>query len=441
MTLVDLDTPLDLPCGQRIANRLCKAALTEGLADPYNRATERHDHLYRLWSQGGAGLIITGNVQVDRTHLERPGNVVIDENGGIARLRAYAAAGTSAGNHLWMQINHPGRQTPEALNPNPLAPSAVQLEVPGGGFGMPRAATEAEIRDIIRRFAHVAAVARDSGFTGVQVHAAHGYLISQFLSPIANRRSDPWGGSLENRARFLLEVVGAVRSAVGADFPVAVKLNSADFQAGGFTTAEARQVVKWLGEAGIDLLELSGGTYEQLVMIGAGTAPASEAPIRESTRRREAYFLDSAALLRPVATMPFMVTGGFRTAEGMRAALSAGSTDLIGLGRPMCVEPDLPGRLLSGQAVRGPAWEHLLRLEPTALDPLTDPDLARQIETWGKQGWFCLQLLRLGAGLAPDLDMSVFEAFNAYMENEAGTAARLVAPRPPDIPPVAALER
>ena len=425
MSPPDLDTPLTLPCGAVLKNRLCKAALTEGLADPHNRATERHVRIYRQWSEGGAGLIITGNVQVDRTHLERPGNVAIDGNDGLDMLRRYAAAGTSAGNHLWMQINHPGRQTPEAVNPNPLAPSAVQLDVPGGGFGPPRAATGAEIEDLIARFARVAATARDTGFTGVQIHAAHGYLISQFLSPIANRREDEWGGSLENRARFLLETIRSVRAAVGADFPVGVKLNSADFQQGGFTNDEARQVAHWLSEAGVDLLELSGGTYEQLVMIGAGQGGEAEAPVRESTRAREAYFLEAAALLRPAATMPFMVTGGFRTASGMRQALAAGATDVIGLGRPMCVEPDLPARLLSGQAEAGPAWEHRLHIAPDALDPTTDPALARQIETWGKQGWFCLQLLRLGDGLKPDLDLSVFDAFNAYMASEAAATAAL----------------
>jgi len=422
---IDLGAPLALPCGATISNRLCKAALTEGLADARNNATERHERIYRRWSEGGAGLIITGNVQVDRRHLERPGNVAIDGNGGIEALRRYARAGTVAGNHLWMQINHPGRQTPEIVNPHPLAPSAIQLDVPGGGFGQPKEATGDEILDIIARFANVATIARETGFTGVQVHAAHGYLASQFLSPIANRRTDEWGGSIENRARFLLETVRAVRLAVGDDFPVAVKLNSADFQKGGFTDDEARQVTGWLGELGIDLLELSGGTYEQLVMIGAGGGEAAEAPVKASTKAREAYFLQTAATLRPAATMPFMVTGGFRTAQGMRDALNSGATDMIGLGRPMCVEPDLPGRLLSGKSDRAPTWEHRLHMAPDALDPATEPALAQQIETWGKQGWFCLQLVHLGNGQDPDLDLSVFQAFEDYMRYEAEGAQRL----------------
>jgi 2,4-dienoyl-CoA reductase-like NADH-dependent reductase (Old Yellow Enzyme family) len=420
---VAIGTPIDLPCGARLANRLCKAALTEGLADTMNRATDQLSRLYGRWSQGGAGLIITGNVQVDRTHLERPGNVAIDNNGGLDELKAYSKRGTQGGNHLWMQINHPGRQCPESLNPHPLAPSAVKLDMLGGGFGEPRAATQEEITDLIRRFVHVATVARATGFTGVQIHAAHGYLISQFLSPIANRRTDEWGGSLENRARFLLNVVREVRKAVGPEFPISVKLNSADFQVGGFSNEDAQQVVKWLGLEKIDLLELSGGTYEQLVMIGSGS-DAAEA-MKESTRRREAYFLKYASFIRPVATMPLMVTGGFRSRAGMDEALADGSVDLIGLGRPMCVDPELPGKLLRGEVEQGPTWEHRLSLPAGALGADTAPAVHRQVETWGKQGWFCLQLIRLGNGLAPDLNMSVLDAFIGYVSNEAQAAASL----------------
>lgn len=419
---------LDLPCGARLANRLCKVALTEGLADPMNRANERLERLYRAWSLGGAGLIITGNVQVDRSHLERPGNVAIDDNGGLEQLRAYAKAGRTGGNHLWMQINHPGRQTPRAMNENPLAPSAVALDLPSEAFGPPRAATEGEIADLIGRFARVARVAQDTGFTGVQIHAAHGYLISQFLSPIANRRTDGWGGALPNRARFLLEVVRAVRAAVGNAFPISVKLNSADFQSGGFTTEDAIQVARWLNELGIDLLELSGGTYEQMVMVGAGKDDPAAPPVRESSRRREAYFLEYAALIKPSVSMPVMVTGGFRTVEGMNQALANGAADMIGLGRPMCTEPDLPSRLLAGKVSAGPTWEHRLKLPADALGPDTDAATRHQVEAWGKQGWFCLQLIRMGQGLAPDLEMSVMDGFHGYSQNEASTAERLSRP-------------
>ena len=212
-----LAQPLRLPCGAVLRNRLCKAAMTEGVADSLLRATPRHETLYRAWSAGGAGLLLTGNVQIDRHDLERPGNVAIDISDprttspeARGRLAAWARAGTTAGNHLWMQISHAGRQSPWYLTRRPRAPSAVQLQLLGN-YAKPVPLTEEEIVELIGRFAAAAVVARETGFTGVQVHGAHGYLISSFLSPVTNRRTDAWGGTLENRARFLLETVRSVR--------------------------------------------------------------------------------------------------------------------------------------------------------------------------------------------------------------------------------------
>ena len=328
--------PLKLPCGAVLTNRLAKASMTEGLGDSMNRATERHVRAYGRWAQGGAGLLLTGNVQADRTHLDRAGNIAIDGNGGLESLRAMARAGTSAGNHLWMQINHPGRQTPAGINPRPLAPSAIPLAAVEQGCGSPVAMTEAQILDVVRRFAHVATVARETGFTGVQIHAAHGYLLSEFLSPLSNSRTDGWGGSLENRARLLMEIVAAVRKAVGADYPVAVKLNSSDFQKSGFSDDESMRVVQWLSGASLDLLEISGGNYEQPQMIGRGESQLAEASrtgaVYESTRLREAYFLGYAKRIRPTSDLPLMITGGFRSAAGMKAALDSDVLDIIRVG-------------------------------------------------------------------------------------------------------------
>lgn len=410
-----LATPLDLPCGARLPNRIAKAPLTEGLGDSRNAATARHVRLYRRWSEGGCGLLVTGNVLVDRRYLERPGNVAIEAGGVVPdALRAYAAAGTVAGNHLWMQINHAGRQTPVHLNAAPVGPSAVPLKLKSG-YGAPRALAEAEIADVIARFAFAARTARETGFTGVQIHAAHGYLLSEFLSPLANRRTDDWGGPLENRARLLLETVAATRRAVGSDFPVSVKLNSADFQKGGFSHAECLQVVGWLNAAGIDLLEVSGGNYEQPSMMGVrvleadGQAENAVQPVAASTAAREAYFLDYAASIAPVADMPLMVTGGFRSLAGMTAALDSGAADVIGLGRPLCAEPDLPRRLLAGQADGVPAYEDAV------------------VPKRAGMAWFALQLLRMGDGLDPDLAMDGETAARAYQENEAAAASSLAA--------------
>ncbi|MGA0433046.1 MAG: NADH:flavin oxidoreductase, partial [Luminiphilus sp.] len=199
-----ISQPLTLPCGATIQNRLCKAAMTEGLADPLGQPTTALEQLYRIWSQGGAGLLLSGNVQIDGDHLERPGNVIIDSEPRLPMreaLERWAAAGTTNGNHFWAQISHAGRQCQKNVNPRPKAPSAVKLGLPGGQFGEPSPMTAEEIESVVAGFAHAAKVLINAGFTGIQLHAAHGYLLSQFLSPRSNQREDQWGGTLENRAR------------------------------------------------------------------------------------------------------------------------------------------------------------------------------------------------------------------------------------------------
>ncbi len=390
---------LTLPNGVVLKNRIGKAPLTEGLADPMNRATERHVRLYGKWADGGAALVVTGNVQVDRRYLERPGNVVIDDNGGQEALRAYAAAGTRHGTQLWMQINHPGRQTPRRVCDLPVAPSAVPLALPESAFAPPRAMTAEEVDDIPRRFANAASVAHEAGFTGVQIHAAHGYLLSQFLTPLVNRREDRWGGGLAARASLLLDIVQAVREATAPAFCISVKLNSSDFQQGGFSNDDALQVVEWLGNASVDLIEVSGGNYEKPAMMGAGA--------KESTVRREAYFIEYARLIKKAATVPIMLTGGFRSRAAMEAALEEGACDMIGLGRPMCVDTDLPNKLLAG-ADRAIAYEDEIVPAKAGL------------------GWFCLQLIAHGDGREPDRSLNGEDAIAAYLANEEKTAAALV---------------
>ncbi len=429
---IRLSDPLRLPCGAVLSNRLAKAAMTEGLADAQLRATERHERLYRLWSEGGAALSLTGNVIIDRYVLERPGNVAIDlANGGgdaeaRTRLRRWAAAGTVAGNHLWMQLSHAGRQSPRYVTGRPVGPSAVQLEIMGN-YARPRALSETEILDFIRRFGRVAALARDCGFTGVQIHSAHGYLLSSFLSPHTNRRSDDWGGALKNRARLLLETVKTVRQSVGRDFPVAVKLNSDDFRKGGFAHAECLQVVQWLNDAQIDLLEISGGTYEQPRLLGhEGRAVDASIPLRESTQKREAYFLDYASAIRKLAKIPLMVTGGFRTRAGMEAALSSGDCDMIGLGRPLCTHPGLPRQLLSGVTATAPQYEKTLMLSRRRwLSPASPVFPIKVLNVLGAQGWYYQQLFQLADHGRPDLKLGVLSAFFRYLWDEYATARRM----------------
>ncbi|MBU6252386.1 MAG: NADH:flavin oxidoreductase/NADH oxidase family protein [Alphaproteobacteria bacterium] len=405
---------LPLPCGAVLKNRLAKGAMTEGLATPDGMPTPALARLYQCWAEGGAGMLLTGNVIIDRDHLERPGNVVIDKKPSAemkAALKAWAKAGTVQGTHLWMQISHGGRQTQALVNPTPKAPSAVKLGLPGGQFGTPVPLTEDEIKDLIARFAIAAKAAKEAGFTGVQIHAAHGYLISQFLSPRSNQRTDQWGGSLENRARFLMESVRAVRAAVGKDFPVSVKLNSADFQRGGFAFDESLQVARWLEAEGLDLLEISGGSYEQPRMMDLeGMEDVEDQNVPASTAAREAYFVDFAkAMKAELKTLPLMVTGGFRTRIAMDHALSTGAADLIGLGRPLCGAPYACNDLLAG-AADIPRFEKQLHLLPSWLRWLESVKMVRAIAGFGVQFWYYAQIYALGETGKTNPDKSVFAA-------------------------------
>lgn len=423
-----IERPLTLPCGASLPNRLCKAAMTEGLADPLGQATPALTQLYGLWSDGGAGLLLSGNVQIDGGHLERPGNVIIDSEPGeeaMSALRRWAEAGKRGGNHFWAQISHAGRQCQKMVNPHPKAPSAVKLGLPGGQFGEPVAMSEADIEAVIAGFARCARVLKNAGFTGVQLHAAHGYLLSQFLSPRSNQRKDQWGGSLENRARALLESVRAVRDAVGPSFPVGVKLNSADFQRGGFDFEESLQVAKWLEAESVDLLEISGGTYEQPRLLNVdGIEPVEDQSVKASTKAREAYFVDFAQAMRKELTMPLMVTGGLRRLDAMEDALASGSADVVGIGRPLCGMPKAMNELLSG-AAELPRFENQLSLLPSWLKFLEGINLFKTVGTFATQYWYYEQISILGHTGEIDPQLSVFKATQRQMKSaKAWVAAR-----------------
>ena len=268
--------------------------------------------------------------------------MVLEEGQSLQRFREWARIGRSQGAQFWMQINHPGRQMQANLGQPTVAPSAVALDMGGLSkmFPVPQALDETQIAGLIQRFARTAVLAEQAGFSGVQVHAAHGYLLSQFLSPLSNQRNDRWGGSLENRARLLLEVVKAVRAQVSPGFCVAVKLNSADFQRGGFEPSDARQVVLWLNELAVDLVELSGGSYE---------APAMQGSARDGrTLAREAYFLEFAQEIAAIARMPVMVTGGIRRMPVVEQVLAGGGA-MAGIASALAVDPALPRRWQAGQ--------------------------------------------------------------------------------------------
>ncbi len=409
-----IETPLTLPCGALLPNRLAKAAMTEGLADPAGQPTAELERLYDVWGRGGAGMLLSGNIQVDADHLERPGNVILDRPAGpamIDALRRWTGQAKASGAQFWAQISHAGRQTMKPVNPHPKAPSAVTVAIPGGQFGQPVALIEAEIVDVIARYANAAASCIEGGFDGIQIHAAHGYLGSQFLSPRTNLRSDQWGGSLENRSRFLLEALKATRSAIGPNKALSVKLNSADFQRGGFAFEESLQVAQWLEAAGVDLIEISGGTYEQPRLMGIeGVEPVEQPNVAASTLAREAYFVDFAQAMKRVLKVPLMVTGGFRSRAAMEQALRQGGADLIGLGRPLCAQPDGAARLLAG-ADTLPSTERELALFPPLLSFLRGIKTLRAIDSFAVQYWYYAQIYALGRTGQTDLGKSVFSSF------------------------------
>ncbi len=390
-----LSHPLNLPCGAQLRNRIARSAMTEALADRKDRPTQAHQTLYRRWSEGGLALQMTGNVMVDRRYLERPGNVVVEDESTLDALQAWAQAAKSGGNQVWMQISHPGRQCPIVVNAHPLSPSAEKLRILGL-FGKPREMTPEDIEEAIGRYAKTARIAQKAGFDGVQIHGAHGYLISQFLSPITNRRQDEWGGVLENRARFLRRVYAAVRAAVGPAFPVAVKLNSADFQKGGFDLTDCAQVARWLEQDGIDLIELSGGTYEEMSFVNG-----TQDDRRDSTKRREAYFLEYAKEVRQAVTVPIMVTGGFRSREAMERAITEDRIDMIGLARPFCVQPDAARALLDGTCDRVGIEEDGLVIGRGKLGMNAQNWLVGLINTVSRVEYYVWQMMRMSRGQSP----------------------------------------
>lgn len=381
-----LAQPFTLPNGAVIKNRLVKSAMSESLGSYDNHVTPELVRLYERWAEGGTGLLITGNVMVDRNALGEPGNVVVEDERDLELLKAWARAGTRNGTQLWMQINHPGKQVMRALNKTAVAPSAIPFETPElrRMFVTPRELSDADIRDLVQRFGRTAEIAKKAGFSGVQIHGAHGYLVSQFLSGRHNQRSDQWGGNPENRRRFVLEVYREMRRRCGPDFPIGIKLNSADFQKGGFTEEESLDVMRALAEAGIDQIEISGGTYEAPAMAGK-----KQQPVKESTRRREAYFLEFAEKARAAVKTPLVVTGGFRSLAGMSESIQSGAIDFVGLARGLAIEPDLPNRLLAGKEPR-------YQVQPISTG-IKLVDRMAMMEVM----WYSRQLHRIGKGRNP----------------------------------------
>jgi len=339
-----INTELRLPCGVILKNRLVKAAMTERISNTNFEPVEGHNILYKKWSETGAALMITGNVIVDRKHLESAGNVCFDDKNMLPKLKSWASAAKENNTAVWVQISHAGRQTNIFNTRHPKAPSQVPLKRLGL-FGKPQSMTTNEIDNTIKAFTQAAIIAKDAGFDGVQIHSAHGYLLSQFLSPKTNLRTDEWGGSIENRSRMLLTIIRNLRKELGPDYPISVKLNSSDFQKGGLTQDESLKVIKELDQEKIDLLEISGGTYEKVAFFLLN----EDKNIRESTRKREAYFIDFAKEVRKISSIPLMITGGFRSYDFCNEVIQNGESDLIGMGRPFVTNNEDIPQFLEGK--------------------------------------------------------------------------------------------
>ena len=398
---------LELPCGAILRNRIVKSAMSEALADEHSNPTQSLINAYATWSASGAALLIAGNTPVDRMHLEHAGNFVLDADSDMELVSALAAAGQRGGAKFLAQLAHAGRQTPEAINAQPTSISDVRLDLPG--FGKPATATEDQFAEIIEKYARSAKLAQDAGFDGVEIHAAHGYLLSSSLSPRINTRSDRWGGSLENRARLVLSVVRAVRAAVDPSFIVAVKLNSSDFQKGGFDHADSVKVAVMLEAEGVDFIEISGGNFEEPTAY-------QHASKSGSTQAREAYFLDYAAAIKTALKIHLMVTGGFRSANVMNEAIESGKTDLIGMGRPFIADPEFPAKLLSGSIDKAPAVEQ-------GFPP------ADTLPRGAVLNWFCTQLALVGTTGRPDLSLSLEDGHERYLDQIKTATERLAAAR------------
>ena len=379
----NIASPFKLPNGAILKNRIAKSAMSENIGTLSNAPSKTLINAYKVWANGNPGLLITGNVMIDSKALGEPRNVVVEDYTHFDLLKVWAKTVEGTGVHLWPQLNHPGRQAFKAINKEIVAPSAVPLKMGGISkmFKLAKPLSEEQIFDIIKRFGNSARIMKEAGFTGCQIHGAHGYLVSQFLSPISNTRTDQWGGSLKNRARFVIEVYLEIRQQVGPDYPVGIKINSADFQRGGFTESESMEVIKFLSNEGIDLIEISGGTYEKPAMVKGNR--------KQSTIEREAYFLDYVENARKITDKPLLLTGGFRTVKVMEDAIAGGELDMIGLGRPFCLYPNLVQDIFDGK-------------ETVFKTPLPTIGIKILDKIGGVElPWYELQIQRLGKGKKP----------------------------------------
>jgi 2,4-dienoyl-CoA reductase-like NADH-dependent reductase (Old Yellow Enzyme family) len=378
-----LGAPLELRCGVVLKNRLVKAAMSDSLGDGAGRPTDQQVALYRRWATGGAALSLIGEVQVDHRYPEKPGNLVLGPRADNALLARLADAGSADGAHIWPQLGYAGALAHRAIS-RPAGPSALNIEDLHCD-----ALTRSDVEALPIIYARAAAHAQAVGFSGVEIHAGHGFLLSQFLSPLFNRRSDQYGGSIEARCRLLLSVVRQVRAEVGPQFAIAVKINSSDQLQGGLSEDDAIVAISLLGGEAVDLIDISGGTY------------FPGAPASSDGRSSGPYFLQFARRARTVTDVPLMLTGGFKTRSEAADAVATGAADIVGLARTMALDPDLPAK-----------W-----IDPDG----GDPEFPRfdSPPAGGITAWFTMRLTALADGTEATFDPALDAAIDAYESRDA----------------------
>ena len=384
-----LGQPLDLPCGVQLKNRLIKSAMSDSLGDGTGNPTEAQMRLYERWAEGGAALSLIGEVQVSPHYPEKPGNLVLMPDADMGAMKALAKRATANGAHVWPQLGHAGALAHLPVS-HPKGPSPLDVE----GLRCDGMSLE-DIHELPGIYARTATLAKAAGFGGVQIHAGHGFLFSQFLSPLFNRRTDAYGGLVERRFRIVGEVVEAVRQAVGATFPIGIKINSTDKLVGGLTDDDALEVVRLLDKTSIDLIDISGGTYFP------GAASSSD-----GTSSSGPYFIDFARRAKAVTTIPIMLTGGFETRDQAATALQNGSVDAISLARAMVLNPSLANTWLRG-AGGDPAF------------PVFDAT-----PRGGVTAWYSMRLTALGEDTESQFDLTPAAALEAYEARDAERCER-----------------
>ncbi|MBI1494387.1 oxidoreductase [Halocynthiibacter styelae] len=378
-----LAQPLDLPCGVRLKNRLIKSAMSDSLGDGAGNPTEAQMRLYERWAEGGAALSLIGEMQVAPHYPEKPGNLVLVADADMSALKELAKRGSKNGAHIWPQLGHAGALAHGPIS-NPKGPSPLDVEgLKCDGMSLD------EIQELPQTYAQAATVAQAAGFGGVQIHAGHGFLFSQFLSPLFNHRTDAYGGAISGRFRIIDEVIDAVRQAVGPTYPIGIRINATDNLEGGLTTDDALEVVRLLDGTSVDLIDISGGTYFP------GAASSSD-----GASSSEPYFIDVAQRAKGVTSIPIMLTGGFVSRDQAVRAVQDDAVDAISLARAMVLDPSLANTWLSdGGDPEFPVFDAPPRGGITA--------------------WYSMRLTALGGDAEGEFAMDPQAAMDAYDERDA----------------------